>query len=82
MLSAPVNNNTRIDAEGGGLIVQTPANNNEWDGVGNTGSLNAISGNLELRDNAVFLFNGAFRPTTPAWCSPMDSNSNSSPLRR
>ena len=59
LLSAPVNNNSRVDAEGGTLIVQTPGNNNEWDGVANTGSLNAVNGNLELRDNAVFLFNGA-----------------------
>ena len=59
LLSAPVNNNTRIDAELGTLIVQTPGNNNEWDGLANTGSLNAVHGNLEVRDNAPFLFNGA-----------------------
>jgi hypothetical protein len=59
LLSAPVNNNTRIDGEGGTFIVQTPGNNNEWDGLANTGSLNAVHGNLEVRDNAPFLFNGA-----------------------
>jgi hypothetical protein len=58
LLSAPVNNNTRIDAENGPLLVQTPGNNNEWDGTGNTGALNAVSGNLELRDNAAFAFSG------------------------
>lgn len=61
LVAAPVNNNSRIDAEGGVLIVQTPGNNNDWDGVANTGSLNAESGNLELRDNAGFAFNGTVR---------------------
>ncbi|MGE3239888.1 MAG: beta strand repeat-containing protein [Pirellulales bacterium] len=61
VLSAPVNNNTRIDAEGGLLIVQAPANNNEWDGVANTGALNAESGNLEIRDNAPFAYSGTVR---------------------
>ena len=64
LLSAPVNNNTRIDAELGTLIVQTPGDNNEWDGLANTGSLNAISGNLEVRDNASFLYNGAVLANT------------------
>lgn len=59
LLSAPVNNNTTIAADGGLLIVQTPANNNDWDGSGNAGSLSATTGNLELRDNAAFLFNGS-----------------------
>jgi hypothetical protein len=59
LVSAAVNNNSRINAEGGTLIVETPANINEWDGIANTGLLRASSGNLEIRDNAAFLFNGA-----------------------
>ena len=57
LISARVINNTRIDAEGGGLLVETVANNNDWDGAG-AGQLNAISGDLEMRDNAAFLFGG------------------------
>jgi hypothetical protein len=58
LLSARVINNTRIDAEGGGtLVVNTAGNNNDWDGAGN-GVLQAASANLELVDNATFLFSG------------------------
>jgi hypothetical protein len=59
LLSSQTINTTHIDADGGLLIVQTPGNNNDWDGAGNAGSLNATTGNLELRDNAAFLFNGS-----------------------
>ena len=60
LVSARVLNDTRIDAEGGGmLIVETAADNNDWDGAGNAGSLNALSGNLEIRDDAAVLFNGS-----------------------
>jgi hypothetical protein len=59
LVSSRVINNTRIDGEGGGtLIVETAANNNDWDGAANTGLLIANTGNLEIRDNASFLFNG------------------------
>ena len=55
-VNAPVDNNTRIDAEGGELIVPNPAN--DWDGTLNTGSLNAVSGDLQLVDDTEFLFRG------------------------
>ena len=58
LLSAPVINNTRIDAEGGTLIVETAANDNDWDGAGGTGQLNAIDGDLEIRDDDDFSFTG------------------------
>jgi hypothetical protein len=58
LVSARVLNDTRIDAEGTGtLVVETAANNNDWDGAG-AGQLNAISADLEVRDNAAFLFTG------------------------
>jgi hypothetical protein len=40
-------------------VVETSANNNDWDGAGNTGALNAISGDLEIRDTAAFPFQGS-----------------------
>jgi hypothetical protein len=49
-------NNNRIQASAGNLKVQTAANDNDWDGVGNTGSLQAANGTLELHDNANFSF--------------------------
>lgn len=59
LVSARVINATHIDAENNGtLIIQTAANNNDWDGAAGTGSLQALSGNLEIRDSAVFLFTG------------------------
>ena len=51
-------NNTRIDAENGSLVVQTVNNDNDWDGAGGTGALNAISGDLEIHDNESFPFTG------------------------
>jgi len=58
LLSARVINNSHIQAENNAtLIVETTANNNDWDGAG-AGLLRADSGNLELRDNATFLFTG------------------------
>ncbi len=59
LISSRVINNTRIDAEGGTLVVDTPNNDNDWDGTTNTGSLNAVSGDLEIRDNATFQFAGS-----------------------
>jgi hypothetical protein len=58
LLSARVINSTRIDAEGGTLVVETAANDNDWDGSFGTGSLNAVSGDLEIRDDATFPFAG------------------------
>jgi hypothetical protein len=64
LVSARVLNDTRIDAEGGGtLVVETAANNNDWDGAG-AGQLNAISADLEIRDNAAFLFTGTVGVST------------------
>jgi len=60
LVSAPVINNSRIDAKfGGTLVVETALNNNDWDGIGGAGSLNAVSADLEVRDNATVLFTGA-----------------------
>ena len=58
LLSAPVVNTTFIAAESGTLLVETAANNNDWDGATENGQLRAILGNLEIRDNAGFLFDG------------------------
>jgi hypothetical protein len=57
LVSAPVLNNTRIEAENGTLLVQTALNNNDWDGAG-AGTLRATAGNLEIRDNVAFPFGG------------------------
>jgi hypothetical protein len=58
LLSARVVNSTRIDAKGGTLVVDTAPNDNDWDGPFGTGSLNAVSGDLEVRDDATFQFTG------------------------
>jgi hypothetical protein len=61
LVSARVINNTLIDAAASGrtLAVETAGNDNDWDGVVNTGHLKASnSGTLELRDNATFPFTG------------------------
>lgn len=59
LVSARVINNTRIITAGSGtLVVETAANNNDWDGSGNTGNLTGNFGTLELRDNANFTFAG------------------------
>lgn len=65
LVSARVINNTRIRAHAPGqtLVVETAGNNNEWDGFTNTGELSAGTGNLELRDNAAFLFHGTVSAT-------------------
>jgi hypothetical protein len=55
-VDANVVNNTRIDAEGGLLRLNNSAN--DWDGTTNAGSLNAVSGNLELRDDTEFPVSG------------------------
>lgn len=58
LIASRIVNNTRIDAEGGPLLIETAANDNDWDGSTGMGSLNAVSGNLEIRDDATFLFAG------------------------
>jgi hypothetical protein len=59
-LSARVINGTRIRAQGGTLVVETAAHDNDWDGAGNTGLLAAAAGTtLELRDTLTFGFSGA-----------------------
>jgi autotransporter-associated beta strand protein len=59
LISARVINNSRVNAAGGELVLQTAANDNDWDGSTNTGALRAATGNLVLRDNAAFPFRGS-----------------------
>jgi len=54
-VTSRVVNNSLIRTNGT-LIVDN--NLNDWDGLGNTGVLEANSGTLELRDNGSFLFQG------------------------
>lgn len=64
MVASRVINNSQIVATGAsGLVVDTPANNNDWDGVGGAGQLRANDSTLELRDNAPFLFAGTVDAT-------------------
>jgi hypothetical protein len=59
VITARVINNSRVTATGGGVLrLQTPNNDNNWDGTTNTGQLEAITASLELRDNASFPFTG------------------------
>jgi hypothetical protein len=58
LISSRVINSTRVDAEGSLLIVETANNDNDWDGPLDDGSLNAVSGDLHIRDNAAFQFAG------------------------
>jgi hypothetical protein len=59
-LASRVINNTGIRASGGTLIVETPGNDNDWDGAANDASLHAQSNStLELRDNLTFAFTGS-----------------------
>jgi hypothetical protein len=60
LVSAPLVNNTKIEATGAGqtLLIQTAANNNDFDGTSETGILRASQGTLEIRDNTTFAFNG------------------------
>ncbi|QDU89186.1 hypothetical protein Pla175_25730 [Pirellulimonas nuda] len=67
LLSSRVINNTSIVANGGAtLLVETAANDNDWDGAANSGSLSALGAGavLELRDNATFGFAGSVSATT------------------
>jgi hypothetical protein len=50
-ISSRVINNTKLVAtDGPTLVVQTAGNDNDWDGAGNTGDLEALSGDLEMID--------------------------------
>lgn len=60
LVTARVINNSRLTAADGTLVVQTGANDNDWDGAG-AGQLRAIGGGnvLEIRDTgAAFAFSG------------------------
>ena len=58
-------NNTQLFASiGDTLIFETAGNNNDWDGTINTGEIEAVSANIELRDvGAAFGFSGTVRAT-------------------
>ena len=58
LVSARVNNNSRITSQNGTLVIETAANNNDWDGTTDNGLLYGQSGTLELRDTAGFVFDG------------------------
>ena len=59
LVSARVINNERIQATSSTLVVQTAGNDNDWDGVADSGVLAASGGGtLELRDNATFAYAG------------------------
>lgn len=60
LVSAKIINNAKVAARGGALILETSANDNDWDGAANAGMLIATSGDtLELCENANFSFGGA-----------------------
>src|SRR4051812_164970 len=66
MVTSRVINNTRLSATtfGQSLIFQTAANDNDWDGAGNIGLLEATNGGtLEVRDNATFAYGGTVTVT-------------------
>ena len=60
LVSARVINNTVLNATSSSapLIIETAANNNDWDGAANTGELRASTGNLTVRDIGLFVFQG------------------------
>lgn len=68
LVTARVINNTTIEASGGTLILQTPGNDNLWDGniSGSAGSLRATSGTLELRGTGQSEFNGILETANAA----------------
>ncbi|MCP5533944.1 MAG: hypothetical protein H7A49_11700 [Akkermansiaceae bacterium] len=63
LVSSKVLNNSRLNANfvSETLVVETAANDNDWDGAGNTGLLRSqgTGAVLELRDTATFGFSGA-----------------------
>ncbi len=56
LILSQVNNNTAISASGGTLVVDNTAT--DWDGSSETGTLNAVSGDMEVRDTIDHPFNG------------------------
>ena len=65
-VTSRVLNNTMLRANINGLtlVFETAANDNDWDGATNTGTLEAANGGiLELRDNASFDFAGTVTAT-------------------
>ncbi len=63
-ITARVINNTQLFASiADSLIFQTAGNDNDWDGTTGTGEIEAVSANIELRDNAAFGFTGTVRAT-------------------
>ncbi len=65
VITAPVINDTRVDAQNGPFLrMATAGNNNDWDGATNTGSLNAESANLVLEDDTAFPFSGTVSAQT------------------
>ena len=57
--SRVINNSKLLAVNGSSLVFETAGNDNDWDGAANNGLLHALSGDLELRDNATFAFGGA-----------------------
>ncbi|MCA9261224.1 MAG: hypothetical protein KDA61_18540, partial [Planctomycetales bacterium] len=61
LVSSRVINSSKVvaNAPGKTLVLETAANDNDWDGGADNGSLRAVSGGvLELRDTATFGFGG------------------------
>lgn len=58
-INAEIVNNTQIDAKDGALLADGTTNSVDWDGTTNTGALNAVNGDLQIRDDAIFLFSGS-----------------------
>ena len=84
-VTSRVINNTRLLAGNGGgtLVVQTAANDNDWDGAANTGELSTrVGATLELRDNTLFGSPAPSPPSPAAPFSPTASLSTSTPVRR
>lgn len=64
LVSARVINNTQLFASiGDTLVVQTAANDNDWDGATNSGEIVGGLANIELRDTATFGFTGSVTAT-------------------
>jgi len=72
LVSARINNNKVVQANNAlaPLVLQTAANDNDWDGLTNVGILQAVSGaTLECQDNAAFPFTGSVSATGGSFVS-------------
>ncbi|HJS06597.1 MAG TPA: hypothetical protein VJ809_03030, partial [Pirellulales bacterium] len=58
LVTARVINNLQIFADGGDIIFDTAGDDNDWDGTANDGQLNALNGDITLRDNQDFDYSG------------------------